>query len=183
MPTYLTPEEVAEQLKVAVSEVLSLITEGKLRAIRINSAIRVPEGALESLEVTCAAVPIEVARTASPSEDEKLGEGQRWIYTRTGRAKFRVSGSIAYGAHIWPGGMKYPIKFPKDFLDGLLARFHGQEIPVGGQYDDAFKGSLGGYIQEKLKTKMNPAVYLAALLIDEGYAKTSRRGYIQFTNL
>jgi hypothetical protein len=39
---------------------------------------------------------------------------------------------------------------------------------------------LGEFIQQKLKTKMNPAVYVAALLIDEEYAEASRRGYIRF---
>jgi len=42
------------------------------------------------------------------------------------------------------------------------------------------RGSLGEFIQQKLKTKMNPAVYLAALLIDEGYADPVQRGYIRF---
>jgi hypothetical protein len=36
------------------------------------------------------------------------------------------------------------------------------------------------FIQEKLKTKMNSAVYLAALLNDEGYADPARRGYVKF---
>ena len=35
-------------------------------------------------------------------------------------------------------------------------------------------------IAQQLKIEMNPAVYLAALLIDEGYADASRRGYIRF---
>jgi len=39
---------------------------------------------------------------------------------------------------------------------------------------------LGEFIQQKLKTKMNPAVYVAALLIEDGYAEPARRGYIQF---
>jgi len=46
----------------------------------------------------------------------------------------------------------------------------------GGKFDDPGRGSLGEFIQQKLKTKMNPAVYLAALLIDEGYAAPARRG-------
>ncbi|MCC6394804.1 MAG: hypothetical protein IT167_29700 [Bryobacterales bacterium] len=65
-------------------------------------------------------------------------------------------------------------------MDALLARFQGQEAPVGGKFDDPSPGSLGEFIQKNLKIKMNPAVYLAALLIDEGFAESSRRGYIRF---
>ena len=52
-------------------------------------------------------------------------------------------------------------------------------VAVGGRFDAPGRGSLGEFIQQKLKTKMNPAVYIAALLIDEGYADPSRRGYIR----
>jgi len=108
-------------------------------------------------------------------------DDSRWCFTRTGKAKFRVSGSIATGARIWPGRMRYPITFPKHFMDAMLVRFSNAEIPVGGKFDDPGRGSLGEYIQRELNIKMNPAVYIAALLIDEGYAKSSvRRGYIRF---
>jgi hypothetical protein len=75
--------------------------------------------------------------------------------------------------------MRYPIKFPKSFMDAMLAHFPGGEVAVGGSFDGPTRGSLGEFIQQKLKTKMNPAVYVAALLIDEGYADTSRRGFIR----
>jgi hypothetical protein len=75
--------------------------------------------------------------------------------------------------------MRYPIKFPKSFMDVLLAHFSEGEVAVGGSFDQV-RGSLGEFIQQKLKTTMNPAVYVAALLIDEGYADASRRGYIRF---
>ena len=65
-------------------------------------------------------------------------------------------------------------------MDALLTRFREGEIPIGGSFDRPFPGSLGEFIQQKLKIKMNPAVYIAALLIDEGYAHASRRGYIRF---
>ena len=76
--------------------------------------------------------------------------------------------------------MQYPIKFPRQFMEAALANFCDQEVPVGGKFDDAVHGSLGEFIQQKLQTKMNPAVYLAALLIEEGYAEPARRGYIRF---
>jgi hypothetical protein len=63
----MTPEELAEQLKIEVADVLSLIEEGKLRAIRIGTW---PFHGL----------PSEVA----------FPDGTRWCLTRTGRAKFRV---------------------------------------------------------------------------------------------
>src|SRR5207245_8884091 len=103
--------------------------------------------------------------------------GQRWIDARTGRARLRALGSVGAGAEIWPGRMQYPIKFPKDFMDALLTRFRDEEVRVGGKFDDPGRGSLGEFIQKKLKIKMNPAVYLAALLIEEGYADPARRGY------
>jgi excisionase family DNA binding protein len=182
MSNYLTPEELAGQLKIEVEDVMSLIEEGKLAAIRIGKSIRIREQEVEKLQITCAAVPSATAPLpgSPPSAKEVLMDGSRWCLTRTGRAKFRVLGSVATGADIWPGQMQYPIKFPKQFMDAMLKHFRGAEVPVGGKFDDPGHGSLGEFIQEKLKTKMNPAVYLAALLIDEGYADAARRGYVQF---
>jgi excisionase family DNA binding protein len=57
MQCYLKPEELAQHLKVEVMEILSLIEQGKLRAIRIGDSIRIPEAELERLPVTCAAGP------------------------------------------------------------------------------------------------------------------------------
>jgi excisionase family DNA binding protein len=180
--TYLTPEELAELLKIEVKDVMSLIEQGKLRAIRIGNNIRIREAEVEKLQTTCAAVPADGddLPASPPSDQEALPDGSRWCATRTGRAKFRVMGSIATGAEIWPGQMQYPIKFPKHFMDAMLERFRDAEAPVGGKFDDPGQGSLGEFIQLQLQTKMNPAVYLAALLIDEGYADPARRGYIRF---
>ena len=180
MPSYLTPEEAAQQLKVEASEILSLIGEGKLRAMRIGSNIRIPEPELERLTVTCAAGPVstDIPESSVPHSPDN---NSRLVATRTGRATFRVSGSVATGAEIWPGKMRYPIKFPKSLMDALLAHFPAGEVAVGGSFDGPGRGSLGEFIQQKLKTKMNPAVYVAALLIEEGYADaSSRRGFILF---
>ncbi|MCE9508588.1 MAG: hypothetical protein K8R48_09810 [Alphaproteobacteria bacterium] len=70
--------------------------------------------------------------------------------------------------------MKSPVKFPKQFMDDLLEHFRNGEFPVGGKFDEPTQGSLGEFIQKKLNTRLNPAVYLAALLIDEGYAEATR---------
>jgi excisionase family DNA binding protein len=171
MRDFATPEEIAEHLRVEVSDVLSLVQQGKLEAIQIGDNIRIPEGALDKLRLTCAAnsqLPID-----------PLPNGSRWCVTRSGRARFKVAGSVAAGAEIWPGKMQYPIRLPRAFMDSLLNKFGGQEIPVGGKFDDTGSGSLGEFIQQELNIKMNPAVYLAALLIEEGYAETSRRGHIR----
>jgi excisionase family DNA binding protein len=179
MQNYLTPEELAQQLRVDVTEIMALIEQGRLGAIRIGNNIRIPESALEKLLVTSAAGP--TPKDVSDSPVTVTDEGNtRLVPTRTGRASFRVSGSIAEGAEIWPGKMPYPIRFPKAFMDALLAHFPAGEVAVGGSFDGSVPNSLGEFIQEKLKTKMNPAVYVAALLIDEGYADDSRRGYIRF---
>jgi hypothetical protein len=72
---------------------------------------------------------------------------------------FRVSGSIAEGAEIWPGQMRYPIKFPKAVMKAMLAHFgKGGDVAIGGSFDGPPAGSLGEFIQQKLKTKMKPAV-------------------------
>jgi hypothetical protein len=65
-------------------------------------------------------------------------------------------------------------------MNALLTHFSEREVAVGGSFDGPPPGSLGEFIQQKLQTKMNPAVYIAALLIEEGYADASRRGYIRF---
>jgi excisionase family DNA binding protein len=174
MQKYLTPEETAEQLKVALSEIMALIDQGRLRALRIGENLRIPELELERLAETCAASP-------RASSGEALPGDSRWCLTRTGK-KFRVAGSIAEGADIWPGQMRYPLKFPKSFMAALFKHFKtGVDVSIGGAFDGPPSGSLGEFIQHKLNTRMNPAVYVAALLIDEGYAiPSSRRGYIQF---
>jgi excisionase family DNA binding protein len=167
---YLTLEETAERLKVEGADILSLIDQGKLKAINIVNHIRIPEAELDRLLVTCAAGP-----TAPPPSDNS-----RVVRTRTGK-EFRASGSVAEGAEIWPGKMRYPIKLPKEFMGALLKRFpEGAEVAVGGSFSGPVSGSLGEFIQKNLPTKMNPAVYVAALLIDEGYAEDSRRGRIRF---
>jgi excisionase family DNA binding protein len=178
--SYLTPEETAQHLKVETAEIVSLVEQGKLRAVRIGKSIRIPESELEKLSVTCAAVPPAAGVTASSITSGPLSDESRWCPTRTGRARFRVSGSVGTGAEIWPGQMRYPIKFPKSFMDALLSHFADREIAVGGSFDRPLRGSLGEFIQQKLKTRMNPAVYLAAVLIEEGYADTTQRGYIRF---
>jgi excisionase family DNA binding protein len=181
MARYLIPEELAEQLRVEVSDVMSLIEQGKLRAIQIGSKTRIPETELESLITTSAAGPTPNGQPVSEKMEKKqMSNGIRWCPTRTGRAKFRVAGSVASGADIWPGRMQYPIKFSKQFMDELLTHFQGDEVAVGGQFDNPTRGSLGEFIQKKLGTKMNPGVYLAALLLEEGYADPGRRGYIKF---
>jgi excisionase family DNA binding protein len=174
---YLTMAETAEMLKIEEGELMSLIEEGKLRAIRIGRHIRIREEELERLETTCPAGPAPKAE----ANTEELPAGSRLVSTRSGRAQFRVAGSVATGAEIWPGKMRYPIKMPAEFMRALLSRFSLQEVPVGGKFDDPTPGSLGEFIQDHLQIKMNPAVYLAALLIDEGYAVAARRrGYVQF---
>jgi excisionase family DNA binding protein len=179
MQSYLTPEETAQQLKVEATEIMSLIEQGKLRAIRIGNNIRVPEQEVEKLLITSAAGPNSKDVSASVLT-ETLPDNSRLMRTRTGRATFRVRGGVATGADIWPGKARYPIKFPKWFMDDLLANFSEREVAVGGSFDGPLRGSVGEFIQRKIKTKMNPAVYLVALLIEEGYADASRRGYIRF---
>jgi excisionase family DNA binding protein len=178
MQSYLTLEETAEQLKVEVAEIMTLIEQGKLRAIRIGNNIRIPEQEVEKLLTTSPAGPNPKTVSASPLAEALLDI--RLMLTRSGRAEFRVRGGVATGAEIWPGKAQYPIKFPKSFMDDLLSNFSGKEVAVGGSFDGPLPGSLGEFIQQEIKTKMNPAVYIAALLIAEGYADASRRGYIRF---
>jgi excisionase family DNA binding protein len=175
MPSYLTPEQTAQSLNVDVAEIMALIEQGKLRAMRIGDKIRIPEPEIETLLLTSAAGP---AHMDSPARANSL-DASRLVATRSGRAKFRVAGAIPAGLEIWPGKMRYPIKFPRPFLAALLMQFNGKTVPVGGRFDGPPQGSLGEFIQQGLGTKMNPAVYLAAILIEEGYADAPKRGYIR----
>jgi excisionase family DNA binding protein len=176
MQLYLSPEEVAQQLKVEMADILGLVECGKIRAMRIGNNIRIPEMELDKLLVTCAAAQ-------TPPDAEVLHDGSRWCRTRTG-TRFRVSGSIADGAEIWPGQMRYPIRFAKSVMKDLLAHFNTRgDVAVGGSFDGPSSGSLGEFIQQRLNTKMNPAVYVAALLLEEGLAEPSpRRGHISFVH-
>src|ERR1700688_1637130 len=145
MQSYLTPEETAQYLKVETAEIVSLVEQGKLRAVRIGDSIRISESELEKLAVTCAAVPTAMDVLASTTTSEPLADNSRWCPTRTGK-RFRVSGSVATGAEIWPGQMRYPIRFPKPFMDALLAHFPEGEVAVGGSFDRPSRGSLGEFV-------------------------------------
>src|SRR5260370_21968507 len=118
MHSYLTPEEPAQYLKVDVTEIMPLIEQGKLGAIRIGNNIRIPEPKIKKLLVTCAAGPT-VSGVRASFTSETLPDNSRLIPTRSGRAMFRVTGSVASGADIWPGKMRYPIKLPKSFMTDL----------------------------------------------------------------
>jgi excisionase family DNA binding protein len=180
LQNYFTPGELANGLKVKVDDVMALIAEGRLHAIRIGTTIRVPESEIDKFLSSPPPMPqAPMNQSDTTNSRDLLPDGVRWCLTRTGRAKFRVSGSIARGAEIWPGQMRYPVKFPREFMDKLLAHFRTGEFPVGGKFDDPGQGSLGEFIQRELDLKLNPAVYLAALLIDEGYAEETRRGYLR----
>ena len=176
MQNYLTVEEAAQHLRVEEKEVMNLITDGRMKAIKIGDSVRIPETEFESLLTTCA---IESSRNEETAV-QALTDGTRWVPTRTGRSRFRVAGSIRDGAEIWLGRMRYPIKIPREFTRALLSHFDQAEVAVGGSFDGPTPGSLGEFIQRELPTRMNPAVFVAALLINEGYAVATRRGYIRF---
>jgi len=183
METFLTPEEVGSFLKIDPEEVVRLIEQCQLRAYKVGAVYRIGQQDLDAFLDGC--------NTSGPRGPGPLGsrrtlkEGTTSNHSRTcktfaGLGEFRVSGSIATGAEIWPGQMRYPIRFPKNFFDSLLRRFRAQEVNVGLQFDRPGKDSLGEWIKKNLPTKMNPATYVAGLLIDEGYAERAGRGVIQF---
>jgi excisionase family DNA binding protein len=179
MQNYLTPEEAAQHLRVEPSEILALVEQGKMRAILIGTTIRIPEAEFDRLSVTCSASPLVEEIRSQPSEDAAPANW-RVCATRNG-TPFRVAGSVATGADIWPGKKaNYPIRFPKWFMETMLSHFASEEVAVGGSFDAPSPGSIGEFIQQQLKIKMNPAVYVVGLLIEEGYAEASRRGYIRF---
>ena len=105
---------------------------------------------------------------------------QRTCMTVGGRGVFEVEGAIETGLRIWMGTHRTSVRFPAEFLSNLLGHFRGRTVRIGSKFDDPGEGSLGDYIQKNLPTKMNPAVYLGGLLIDEGYAEKPKRGYLHF---
>ena len=180
MQSFLTLEEAAQHLRVEPSEILALVEQGKMRAILIGTTIRIPEAEFDRLSVTCSASPLVEVETRSQPTDDAAPGNWRVCTTRNG-TPFRVAGSVATGAEIWPGKKaNYPIRFPKWFMGAMLSHFAGEEVAVGGSFDGPTPGSVGEFVQQQLKIKMNPAVYVVGLLIEEGYAEASRRGYIRF---
>jgi excisionase family DNA binding protein len=181
MQASVTLDEAARHLRVEEADVMALIDQGKMRAIRIRESLRIPEREFERLLTTCSAGNDQIDKDEEKTESAPLiSDGSRWVPTRSGRSRFRVAGSITTGAEMWLGRMRYPIKMPKSFMDRLLSHFADSEVTVGGSFDGPPPGSLGEFIQRELPTRMNPAVFLAALLIDEGFAEAGRRGYIRF---
>jgi excisionase family DNA binding protein len=181
----LSPDEVASILRVDPGDVLTLIEERTLRAYKIGTSIvRIDEDDLERcLEASATGVE-GTERNQPPASALARNHPQpnEWMCkTFAGRTTFRVSGHVDTGAQIWPGNIRYPISFPKEKLDALLAygRSRG-EMKVGLSFDRPEEGSLGQWIQENLPTKMNPACYVGGLLIDEGYAERPRAGVIRF---
>jgi excisionase family DNA binding protein len=171
METVFTPDEVAEILKIDVATVQELIATNQLGSVRLGNHVRIRETDLRNcLQQSTAGRP-EIA----------VENGARFCRTFGGRAKFRVEGSIENGARIWPGSKaQYPIICSKEFFESLLKKHRGQTIRAGLSFSDPGAGTLGAYVQKELKTMMNPTAYIAGLLVNEGYAERSERGYISF---
>lgn len=179
----LNPEEVASILQVDPADVTALIEERTLRAYIIRGVVRIAEDDLERCLEACATLSSEVREKAPVlSGVAAISQKGEWdSRTFAGRTTFRVSGHVDIGARIWPGNMRYPIIFPKDKFEAILAygRSRG-EMRVGLSFSGPEAGSLGQWIQENLPTKLNPACYVAGLLIEEGYAERVRAGVIRF---
>lgn len=97
-----------------------------------------------------------------------------------GRKTFEVEGDVETGVKIRIGSSGQPLSFDQAFFEKLLNRFRGREVPIGSKFDDPGPGSLGEWIQQERGVKMNPAVYVAGLLVRLGYAEYVRRGTIRF---
>lgn len=107
-------------------------------------------------------------------------QSRRTCITAGGRGVFEVEGAVESGLRIWMGTHRTSVRFPAEFLTNLLDHFRGRTVRIGSKFDDPGEGSLGDYIQKNLPTKMNPAVYLGGLLIEQGYADKPKRGYLRF---
>ena len=174
----IAPQEVASQLSLALEEVNKLIKEGVIPAYRIGPFLRISED-----ELGCF---LEECRTANRSVQgarplPRVDSNERLCLTFAQRKRFKVRGSVTHGAEIWPGNARYPLKFSQRFFADLLREFGGREVKVGLSFDRPEPGSLGEWVKKKLNTRMNPTVYLAGLLIEEGYAERSARGVISFS--
>jgi excisionase family DNA binding protein len=186
MQKFFSPAEVASLLRVDPKDVLVLVEEGHLRAYRIGNFLRVGDSDLDTyLEVCLYQSRAAKNRGANASSrscaDSRTSRNAcRICPTSAGRKTFRVSGSVATGAEIWPGQMRSPVRFPKEKFEALLKHFRGREIKIGAIFSGPEPGSLGAWIQENLPTKLNPASYVGGLLIDEGYAERTRPGIIRF---
>lgn len=97
-----------------------------------------------------------------------------------GRKTFQVEGDVESGARIRVGASEQLLAFDRQFFERLLREFRGREVRIGSKFDDPGPGSLGEWIQKDRGVKMNPAVYVAGLLVRLGYAEYSRRGYVRF---
>jgi len=97
-----------------------------------------------------------------------------------GRKNFLVEGDVESGARIRVGESGQLLTFDRPFFERLLKAFRGREVRIGSKFDDPGPGSLGEWIQKDRGVKMNPAVYVAGLLVRLGYAEYVRRGSIRF---
>jgi len=76
--------------------------------------------------------------------------------------------------------MQSALFLSREFFERMMTEFQGKEGPAGLIFKGAVSGSLGKWIQENLKTKMNPTYCVAGLLVTEGYAERVEAGIIRF---
>ena len=86
-----------------------------------------------------------------------------------GRSSFEYSGSVETGTEIIFGqGWKARVS-AQDYL-ALRHHFMGRIVPAGTSRTDPPPGSLGAWLQANV-TRSAIAVYVAQILVQEGYAK------------
>lgn len=94
---------------------------------------------------------------------------------------FLVAGSVRDGVKVWVGESRQLRTFDRELFSRLVKRFHGKTVEIGSSFSDPKRDSVGEWLVKECRVKGgNPAVYLTAILVDEGYAEKVKRGWVRF---
>jgi hypothetical protein len=97
---------------------------------------------------------------------------RRVIPTFSGRTTFICFGGVPDGADLLVGETQYALHFPASFFRKLIADLAGSKLEIGNfKQNPAAPGTLNDYIQRTLRIAQTPGTYVAALLIEDGYAE------------
>ncbi len=180
-------QDLADLSNLEPERIARLVKSGQLRAYLIDGELRIGEEDLERYLAGCVVQPAQMACSISSHDsavmrpsDTSGTEQRRGCPTFGGQATFVYCGSVQTGTTVWPGQRtSYKLRFSAEQWSALLQAFRGKEVRAGLNFSHPEPGSFGEWIKIHWNTKMGPAAYVGGILINEGYAKRPRPGWIE----
>jgi hypothetical protein len=86
------------------------------------------------------------------------------------RKEFSYSGNVESGVTLH---FEIPVSIPANLFQKILANFQGQTIPGGFCMTSPTRGGLGDWIQNNFGLSPKYGSHIAAILVHEGFIKSS----------